>query len=85
MSRPHTVVLGTIARSVRDVARHYDVTAGPDPRDPWSLPNPGGWEAGLGSSDLSGKRAAILPSIGGVTLEPGVEDQLRAHAKARCA
>ena len=29
MSRPHTVVLGTIARSVRDVARHYDVTAGP--------------------------------------------------------
>ena len=81
MSRPHTVVLGTIARSVRDVARHYDVTAGPDPRDPWSLPDPGGWESGLGSTDLAGRRVAILPSIGRVALEPGVEDLIRAQAK----
>ena len=81
MSRPHTVVLGTIARSVRDVARHYDVTAGPDPRDPWSLPNPGGWEAGLGTADLVGKRVAIIPSIGGVTLEPGVADAVQTQAK----
>ena len=81
MSRPHTVVLGTIARSIRDVARHYDVTAGPDPRDPWSLPNPGGWEAGLGTTDLDGKRVAIIPSIGGVTLEPGVAEAVQTQAK----
>ncbi|MFI5045053.1 MAG: amidase, partial [Acidimicrobiales bacterium] len=81
MSRPHTVVLGTIARSIRDVARHYDVTAGPDPRDPWSLPNPGGWEAGLGTTDLDGKRVAIIPSIGGVTLEPDVAEAVQTQAK----
>ena len=60
------MVLGCLARSVRDAARYYDVCAGVDPRDPSSLPNPGGWEAGLGSTDLTGKRVAILPSIAGV-------------------
>ena len=80
-SRPGTVVLGTLARSVRDAARHYDVCAGVDPRDPTSLPNPGNWEAGLGSTDLAGRKVAILPSIAGVRLEPGVEDDLRARAK----
>jgi len=77
--RPGTVVLGCLARSVRDAARHFDVCAGVDPRDPWSLPNPGGWEAGLGSTDLKGKRVAVLPSIAGVRLEAGVEEDLRAR------
>ena len=36
--RPGTVVLGCLARSVRDAARHYDVCAGYDPIDPASLP-----------------------------------------------
>jgi Asp-tRNA(Asn)/Glu-tRNA(Gln) amidotransferase A subunit family amidase len=79
--RPGTVVLGSLARSVRDAARYYDVCAGLDPRDPSSLPDPGGWEAGLGSTDLAGKRVAILPSIADVRLEPGVEDRIRASAK----
>jgi aspartyl-tRNA(Asn)/glutamyl-tRNA(Gln) amidotransferase subunit A len=78
--RPGTVVLGCLARSVRDAARHYDVCAGLDPRDPWSLPNPGGWEAGLGSTELAGKRVALVPGIGGVRLEPGVEERIRAAA-----
>ena len=78
--RPGTVVLGALTRSVRDAARHYDVCAGVDARDPQSLPNPGGWESGLGSHDLAGKRVAILPSIAGVTLEPGVEERIRAAA-----
>ena len=80
-SRPHTVVLGTLARSVRDAARHYDVCAGLDPRDPWCLPDPGNWEAGLGSQDLRGRRVAVIPAIGGVTLEAGVEDRIRSRAK----
>ncbi len=79
-SRPGTVVLGCLARSVRDAARHFDVCAGVDPRDPTSLPNPGGWERNLGSVDLEGKKVAILPSIAGVRLEPGVEDEIRKHA-----
>ncbi|HYV00944.1 MAG TPA: amidase, partial [Actinomycetota bacterium] len=40
---PMTVVLGCLARSVRDVARWFDACAGHDPRDPYSLPDPGGW------------------------------------------
>ena len=80
-SRPGTVVLGCLSRSVRDAARYYDVCAGTDLRDPTSLPDPGGWEAGLGTSDLAGRKVAILPSIAGVRLEPGVEEQLRAQAK----
>ncbi len=80
-SRPGTVVLGCLSRSVRDAARYYDVCAGADLRDPTSLPNPGGWESGLGRSDLAGKRVAVLPSIAGVRLEPGVEEQLRSQAK----
>jgi aspartyl-tRNA(Asn)/glutamyl-tRNA(Gln) amidotransferase subunit A len=79
--RPGTVVLGCLARSVRDAARHFDVCAGLDPRDPSSLPNPGNWEAGLGSTELRGRKVAILPSIAGVRLEAGVEERIRAAAK----
>ena len=77
-SRPSTVVLGTLARSVRDAARHYDVCAGTDLRDPTSLPSAGDWERNLGSTDLAGKRVAVLPSIAAVTLEAGVESHIRA-------
>jgi aspartyl-tRNA(Asn)/glutamyl-tRNA(Gln) amidotransferase subunit A len=83
--RPHTVVVGNLSRSVRDAARYYDVCAGLDPYDPTSLPSPGGWEAGLGRQDLRGRKVAVLPSLGGVTLEPGVEDRIRAEAKALIA
>jgi Asp-tRNA(Asn)/Glu-tRNA(Gln) amidotransferase A subunit family amidase len=83
--RPNTVVLGIVARSVRDAARHYDVCAGRDGFDPSSLPSAGGWEAGLGSNDLRGCKVAIVPALGGVTLEPGVEAKLRAEAAALLA
>lgn len=80
-SRPNTVVLGNLARSVRDAARYYDVCAGTDPYDPLSLPSHGRWEALLGAQDLKGKKVAIVPALGGVTLDPGVEDHLRAEVK----
>jgi Asp-tRNA(Asn)/Glu-tRNA(Gln) amidotransferase A subunit family amidase len=83
--RPNTVVLGNLARSVRDAARYFDVCSGYDPADPSSLPKHPGFEAGLGSHDLVGKRVAIVPTLGGVTLEPGVEEQLRAEAAALIA
>jgi Asp-tRNA(Asn)/Glu-tRNA(Gln) amidotransferase A subunit family amidase len=83
--RPNTVVLGNLARSVRDAARYYDVCAGPHPYDPSSLPSPGGWEAGLGTHELAGRKVTVVPNLGGVTLEPGVEERIRAEAKALIA
>jgi len=76
---------GNLSRSVRDAARYYDVCAGVHSYDPTSLPSPGGWEAGLGSHDLAGLRVTVVPALGGVTLEPGVEDRIRAEAKALIA
>ena len=84
-SRPGTVVLGNISRSVRDAARYYDVCAGVDPRDPTSLPSKGTWEADLGSHDLKGMKVAVIPSIGGVELDNGVEANLRSSADALIA
>jgi len=84
-ARPNTVVLGNLARSVRDAARYYDVCAGLDTWDPTSLPSPSGWEKGLGSHELRGRKVAIVPGIGGVKLEPGVEAHIRAEAEALVA
>ncbi|MGH8977171.1 MAG: amidase [Acidimicrobiia bacterium] len=81
-SRPNTVVLGSMVRSVRDAARYYDVCAGYDPSDPSSLPSPGGWEAALGTNDLAGLRVAILPDLGGVSpVASEVEARVRERAK----
>ena len=76
-SRPNTEVTGCLARSVRDTARHYDVVAGYDSLDPWSLPSAGTWEADLGTHDLTGMRVAIIPSLGGGALDDGVEAAIR--------
>jgi len=75
---PHTVVLGCLARSVRDAARYYDVTAGHDAHDPTSLPAVEGWERDLGSHDLRGRRFVIDTTLGGVA----VEDAARAVVEA---
>jgi Asp-tRNA(Asn)/Glu-tRNA(Gln) amidotransferase A subunit family amidase len=83
--RPGTIVLGCLARSVRDAARYFDVCAGYDSLDPSSLPARPGWEAGLGTHELTGRRVAIVPALGGVTLEPGLEEQLRASSAALIA
>ncbi len=73
-SRPSTVVLGNMSRSVRDAARYYDVVCGVDLTDPTALPSAGTWESDLGTHDLEGRKVAILPSIAGVVLDPGVEE-----------
>jgi Asp-tRNA(Asn)/Glu-tRNA(Gln) amidotransferase A subunit family amidase len=83
--RPGTVVLGCLARSVRDAARYFDVCAGYHSLDPTSLPSRPGWEAGLGTNELRGRRVAIVPALGGVTLEPGVEARVRESAAALIA
>ena len=70
---PMTVVVGCLARSVRDVARWYDVCAGFDSRDPYSLPRIEGWERDLGSYDLRGKRAVIAPTLGSAVVRDEVQ------------
>jgi aspartyl-tRNA(Asn)/glutamyl-tRNA(Gln) amidotransferase subunit A len=82
---PLTVVKGCQARSVRDVARWYDVCAGYDMRDPYSLPSHGRWEAGLGTHDLRGMRVAVVPDLGRAVLRPEVEANVRSAASALVA
>jgi aspartyl-tRNA(Asn)/glutamyl-tRNA(Gln) amidotransferase subunit A len=80
-SRPNTVVLGNLARSVRDAARYFDVCGGFESRDPTSLPKHPGFEPGLGDVDLRGLKVAVIPDLGGVALDDGVEEHLRAQAE----
>jgi aspartyl-tRNA(Asn)/glutamyl-tRNA(Gln) amidotransferase subunit A len=79
---PLTVVLGCLARSVRDAARYYDVCAGFDHRDPYSLPAAGPWEDALLTHDLRGKRVAIAPTLGSAIVRPEVEASVLAAADA---
>ena len=67
---PLTVVLGCVSRSVRDTARWFDVCNGFDPRDTLSLPRVEGWEAGLDTFELAGKRAVISVDLGSAIVEP---------------
>ena len=84
---PLTVVTGVMARSIRDIARYYDVTAGYDTRDPYSLPSHGRWEAELGShrDALRGRKVAIAPDLGTATVLPAVADSVRTAAEALAA
>jgi Asp-tRNA(Asn)/Glu-tRNA(Gln) amidotransferase A subunit family amidase len=82
-----TVTIGCLARSVRDVARWWDVCSGYDIRDPYSLPRLDGWEAGLDTRDLTGLKVAIIPSLGNAVIRPelaelvvGTGEMLAHHA-----
>ena len=73
---PMTVVLGCLARSVRDVARYFDVCNGFDSRDPYSLPRIEGWEGNLGTRDLRRRKAVISPSLGSAIVRREVEEMV---------
>jgi aspartyl-tRNA(Asn)/glutamyl-tRNA(Gln) amidotransferase subunit A len=62
---------GPMARTVADVALGLRVLAGPDPRDPFSLPEPGDREFDL-TGDLRGLRIAWSRSPTGGPVEPVV-------------
>jgi aspartyl-tRNA(Asn)/glutamyl-tRNA(Gln) amidotransferase subunit A len=79
---PMTVVVGCLARSVRDAARWFDVCNGYDSRDPYSLPRVDGWERDLGSHDLRGKRVVIAPTLGSAVVRPEVEAMVREAGEA---
>jgi Asp-tRNA(Asn)/Glu-tRNA(Gln) amidotransferase A subunit family amidase len=71
-----------LARSVREVARWYEVCGGHDPRDPYSLPKIDGWERDLGTRDLRGLRAVIAPDLGSAVVRPEVSAAVREAGEA---
>ncbi|HEX2563504.1 MAG TPA: amidase, partial [Acidimicrobiales bacterium] len=79
---PLTVVVGCVARSVRDVARWFDVCSGYDARDPYSLPRIDGWERDLGTHSLAGLRIAIVPDLGNAVVRPEVDAAVREAGEA---
>lgn len=70
---PLTAVKGSVARSVRDAARWYDVASGYDIRDPFSLPRIDGWEERLGAREVKGLRVAVSPNLGNAVVHPDVQ------------
>lgn len=76
-----TVTVGCVSRSVRDTARWFDACNGHDARDPLSLPRVTGWEGGLGSVELGGLRACIVPDWGGATVSPAMWEVLQDAAE----
>jgi Asp-tRNA(Asn)/Glu-tRNA(Gln) amidotransferase A subunit family amidase len=79
---PLTVVVGCVARSVRDVARWFDVCSGYDARDPYSLPRIDDWERDLGTRPLAGMRVAIVPDLGNAVVRPEVDAVVREAGEA---
>jgi Asp-tRNA(Asn)/Glu-tRNA(Gln) amidotransferase A subunit family amidase len=79
---PMTVVTGVMCRSIRDIARYFDVVNGYDSRDPYSLPKVEGWERHLGSHlpHLRGKRVAIVPDLGVAVVNPAVAEMVHEAA-----
>jgi aspartyl-tRNA(Asn)/glutamyl-tRNA(Gln) amidotransferase subunit A len=76
-----TAVAGCLSRSVRDIARYFDVTSGHDLRDPFSLPRVEGWERDLGTHDVRGLRVAVSPDLGRATVHPAVVERVLEHAE----
>lgn len=76
-----TAVSGCLSRSVRDIARFFEVCNGFDPRDPTSLPRVEGWEAALGTHELRGKRAVITRDLGAAVVDDEVADVVLAAAE----
>jgi amidase len=73
-------VIGPMARMVRDAALMLSATAGPDPRSPISLEEPGSRFAAPLDRDFRGVRVAWCRDFGGLPFEPEV---LRVTAPAR--
>jgi len=72
---------GPLARTVADVAMLMSVMAGPDPRDPGSLPCDPASFLGRLESDVRGKRIAWCPDLGGLPLDPRVRAVLASQRK----
>jgi len=81
-----TSVSGVMCTTVRDAARHLDISAGPDSRDRTSLPTWGGvgYEQLSESLSVAGLRAAWSDSLGFAHCDPEVSEIARAAATRLC-
>ncbi len=71
-------VVGPMARTVSDVALMLSAIAGPDPRSPIALDEPGAGFARPLGRDFTGVRVAWTTDFGGLPVEPAVRDVLAA-------
>jgi aspartyl-tRNA(Asn)/glutamyl-tRNA(Gln) amidotransferase subunit A len=77
-----TAVYGVEVVTVRDAARHLDVTAGPDDTDRVSLPPPPvRYEDAIESLDVSGLRVGWSADLGFAVVDPEVRELSRAAAE----
>lgn len=74
-------VVGPMARTVEDVALMLSAIAGPDPRAPISLQEPGLLFARPLARDFRGTRVAWSPDLGGLPVEPEVTVVLNAQRR----
>jgi amidase len=74
-------VAGPLARTVADIALLMSVMAGPDPRDPGTVPHDPRVFLGSLERDFKGVRVAWCPDLGGLPLEPSVRAALEAQRK----
>jgi Asp-tRNA(Asn)/Glu-tRNA(Gln) amidotransferase A subunit family amidase len=68
---------GPLTRSVGDAALMLDVMAGPDERDPFSLPHGGGFRSAI-STPIDGARVAYSPDLGTFPVTPEVRELVEA-------
>ena len=78
-------VMGPIARTVGDCAFLLSAMAGPDPRSPISLSEPGRIFAGSLKRDFKNVRIAWSRDLGGLPLDPRVPAVLEGHRKTFAA
>jgi aspartyl-tRNA(Asn)/glutamyl-tRNA(Gln) amidotransferase subunit A len=72
-STSQTAVWGALTHTVRDSARHLDITAGPDDRDRTSLPASGvSYERAIEQLETRGLRAVWSPDLGYARVDPEV-------------
>src|SRR3989440_1712274 len=77
-----TSCFGALTTTVRDAARHLDVTAGPDDKDRASLPPPTtSYERAIEELDVAGIRAMWSPDMGYAVVVPEVAELTRAAAE----
>ncbi len=80
-SGSQTAVVGCLATTVTDAARHLDVAAGPDERDRTSLPPPTlSYERAVDELDVGGLRARWSPDLGFAAVDPEVVELAGAAA-----
>jgi aspartyl-tRNA(Asn)/glutamyl-tRNA(Gln) amidotransferase subunit A len=78
-----TAVVGCLATTVADAARHLDVAAGPDDRDRSSLPAPAlRYERAIEGLLVEGLRVAWSPDLGYAVVEPEMEALAESAAMA---